>query len=70
MMDFYYVSTGNNTKVAIMLHETGLDYRLFKHDIFAGTQFTPEFRRINPNNKLPAILDRDPPDGGEPLAVV
>lgn len=69
MIDFHYVSTGNNLKVAIMLEETGLPYRLIKHEMFAGTHLTGEFRKINPNNKLPAIIDHEPEDGGEPIPV-
>jgi len=69
MIDFHYASTGNNLKIAIMLEETGLPYRLVKYDMFAGTHLTPEFRRINPNNKLPAIVDQAPADGGEPMPV-
>lgn len=69
MIDFHYVSTGNNIKIGIMLEEIGLPYRLIKHEMFSGTHFKPEFRRINPNNKLPAIVDTEPLDGGEPYPV-
>ncbi len=68
MIDFHYVPTGNNLKIAIMLHETGLDFRLVKYSMTEGTHLTPEFRLINPNCKLPAIVDQDPVDGGGPLA--
>lgn len=69
MIDFHYVSTGNNLKVAIMLHETGLPYRLVKYSMLQGTHLTPEFRLVNPNNKLPAIVDTDPADSNGPLAI-
>jgi GST-like protein len=69
MIDFHYVATGNNLKIAIMLEETGLPYRLVKYDMLEGTHLTPEFRRINPNNKLPTIVDTAPQDGVGPLPV-
>jgi GST-like protein len=69
MIDLHYVPTGNNLKIAIMLEETGLPYRLVKYDMYAGTHLTPEFRRINPNNKLPAIVDDEPADGAAPFPV-
>jgi GST-like protein len=69
MIDLHCVSTGNNLKIVIMLEEMGLPYRLVRHEMFAGTHLTPEFRRINPNVKLPAILDHAPADGGAPLPV-
>jgi GSH-dependent disulfide-bond oxidoreductase len=69
MIDLHYVSTGNNLKIAIMLEETGLAYRLVKYDMFAGTHLTPQFRKVNPNNKLPAIVDHDPEDAAGPFAV-
>lgn len=69
MIDLHYVPTGNNLKIAIMLEETGLPYRLIKYDMLSGSHLTPEFRRLNPNAKLPTIVDHDPADGGEPLPV-
>lgn len=68
MIDFYIWHTSNARKVAIMLEETGLDYQSHVIDIGRGDQFTPEFLKISPNNKIPAILDPDGPDGG-PIAV-
>lgn len=65
---FYYGPTSNGRKVAIMLEETGLPYRVHPIDILAGDQFTPEFLAISPNNKMPAIVDEDGP-GGAPLPV-
>lgn len=69
MIDFHYVPTGNNLKIAIALEELDLAYRLVKYDMYAGTHLTPEFQTINPNSKLPAIVDSEPVDAGEPLAV-
>ena len=68
MIDFYYWPTPNGWKVAIMLEECGLDYRMIPVDINKGEQFKPEFLAISPNNRMPAIVDRDGPDG-EPLSV-
>src|SRR5690349_19074171 len=69
MSDFHHVPTGNNLKIASALEELQLPYWLVKHDIFAGTHQTPAFRGINPNGKLPAIVDHAPADAGPPLAV-
>lgn len=69
MIDLHYVATANGLKVAIMLGELDLPHRVIGYDLFAGQHLTPAFRRINPNNKLPAIVDHDPADGGEPIAL-
>ena len=69
MIDLHYSATPNGQKVAIMLEEIGADYRVIPYDIFNGDQLTAEFGRINPNRKLPAIVDRAPGDGGDPVAV-
>ena len=69
MIDVHYVQTNNGQKVTIMLEEIGLDYQLVVYDIFNGDHHTPAFRRINPNNKLPAIVDHEPIGGGGPLSV-
>ncbi|WP_170783298.1 glutathione S-transferase family protein [Ruegeria lacuscaerulensis] len=63
MIDFYYSPTPNGWKVAIMLGETGLEHRTVPMDLRAGDQFTPAFRAISPNAKMPAIVDHDAPDG-------
>jgi len=68
MIDAYSWPTPNGHKIHIMLEETGLDYRIHPVDIGAGDQFEPEFLKISPNNKIPAIVDRDGP-GGEPFAL-
>ncbi len=63
IIDFYYWSTPNGWKVAIFLEESGLPYRVIPVDINAGDQFEPDFLRISPNNKIPAIVDPNGPDG-------
>ena len=63
MIDLYFDDTPNGQKVHIMLEETGLAYKLVKIDIGKGDQFDPEFLKISPNNKVPAIIDPDGPDG-------
>ena len=69
MIDLHYVQTNNGQKVSIMLEEVELPYQIVIYDIFEGDHQTPEFRDINPNCKLPAIVDHDPIGGGEPLSV-
>ncbi len=63
MIDVYSAATPNGHKVHIMLEECGLQYRLHHIDIGAGDQFKPEFLKISPNNKIPAIVDSEGPDG-------
>jgi GST-like protein len=62
MIDFYTWSTPNGIKISIMLEEIGEQYRIIPVDIGAGDQFKPEFLRISPNNKIPAIVDHEGPD--------
>jgi GST-like protein len=69
MIDLHYWPTPNGWKVSIMLEETGLPYRLVPVNIGRGEQFTPEFLAISPNNRMPAIVDHDPPGGGAPVSV-
>jgi GST-like protein len=64
VIDLYTWTTPNGRKVSIMLEETGLPYRVHPIDINQGQQFTPEFLAINPNNRIPAIVDQEGPDGG------
>ena len=59
MIDLYYWPTPNGRKISIMLEECGLPYRTIPVDIGKGDQFRPEFLRISPNNRMPAIVDRD-----------
>ena len=62
---FYYWPTPNGYKIAIMLEETGLPYEVHPVNINARAQFEPAFLKISPNNKMPAIVDPDGPDGNE-----
>ena len=68
MIDLYTWGTPNGRKVSIMLEELGLEYAVHPINIIQGAQFAPEFLAINPNNKIPAIVDQEGP-GGAPLAV-
>ena len=69
MIDLHFTPTPNAQKISIALEELELPYRLITYDIFEGDQHTAEFGRINPNPKLPAIVDHDPAFGGGPHAV-
>ncbi|MFC7422266.1 glutathione S-transferase N-terminal domain-containing protein [Iodobacter arcticus] len=69
MLDLYYWTTPNGHKVRIFLEESGLDYRVHPINIGKGEQFAPDFLRIAPNNRIPAIVDHDPADGGEEIAL-
>jgi GSH-dependent disulfide-bond oxidoreductase len=69
MIDLHYVRTSNGLKVGIMLEEVQMPYRVIEYDIFAGDHHKPGYKAINPNQKMPAIVDDAPVDGGEPLAV-
>jgi GST-like protein len=68
VIDLYTWGTPNGRKVSIMLEEVGLTYKVHPIDISKNMQFTPEFIAINPNSKIPAIIDSDGP-GGKPLTV-
>jgi len=70
MIDLYYWTTPNGHKVTIFLEETGLPYTLKPVNIGKGEQFDPAFLAISPNNRIPAIVDHAPPDGGGPLAMM
>lgn len=69
MIDLYFAPTPNGWKISVMLEECGLDYNLKWVNIGAGEQFEPEFLAISPNNRIPAIVDHDPADGGDPISV-
>ena len=69
MIDLYYWPTPNGHKITLFLEEAGLDYRICPVNIGKGDQFQPEFLAISPNNKMPAIVDHAPADGGAPLSV-
>jgi GST-like protein len=68
MIDLYTAKTPNGQKIHIMLEECGLEHREHWIDIDRGDQFEPEFLKISPNNKIPALTDSDGPDG-EPIAL-
>jgi GST-like protein len=69
MIDLHYAPTPNGWKISIMLEELGLPYTVHPVNIRAGDQFKPEFLAISPNNRIPAIVDQAPADGGEPIAM-
>lgn len=69
MIDLYYAPTPNGHKITLFLEETQLDYRIIKVDISKGDQFRPDFLAISPNNKIPAIVDSEPADGGRPFSL-
>jgi GSH-dependent disulfide-bond oxidoreductase len=68
MIDLYFWTTPNGYKATIMLAEIGAPYRAVPVDITAGDQFGPDFLKISPNNKIPAIVDHDGPNG-DPLPI-
>lgn len=70
MIDLYYAPTPNGHKITLFLEEAELAYRLLKVDISKGNQFRPDFLAISPNNKIPAIVDHAPADGGQPLSLL
>lgn len=69
MIDLHYWTTPNGHKITIFLEETGLAYGIKPVDINAGEQFNPAFLKISPNNRIPAIVDHGPADGGAPISI-
>jgi GST-like protein len=69
MIDLHYWPTPNGHKITLFLEEAGVDYTIKPVNIGAGEQFQPDFLKIAPNNRMPAIVDHDPADGGGPLAI-
>jgi GST-like protein len=69
MIDLYYWATPNGHKITLFLEEAGLPYRLIPINIGAGEQFQPDFLKIAPNNRIPAMVDTAPADGGAPLSL-
>jgi GST-like protein len=69
MIDLYYWPTPNGHKITLFLEEAGLDYTIKPVNIGTGDQFKPEFLAFSPNNKMPAIIDQQPADGGAPISV-
>jgi len=69
MYDVHYWPTPNGKKVTILLEELGVPYRIVPCHIGRGDQFSEAFLRMNPNNRMPVLVDHDPTDGGAPLTV-
>ncbi|MBB5208083.1 glutathione binding-like protein [Chiayiivirga flava] len=69
MIELHYWPTPNGHKITLFLEEAGEPYEVQAVDIGAGDQFKPEFLRIAPNNRMPAIVDREPADGGAPIPI-
>jgi GST-like protein len=69
MIDVYFWTTPNGYKPLLFLEEEAIPYRLVPVDINRGEQFRPEFLRFSPNNKIPALIDHAPSDGGAPQSV-
>jgi GST-like protein len=69
MIDLYYWTTPNGHKITMFLEETGLPYRIVPVNIGTGAQFEPAFLAISPNNRIPAIIDHAPADGGAAIPV-
>ncbi len=68
VIDLYYWPTPNGWKITIFFEETGTPYRVVAVDIGKGEQFAPEFLKISPNNRMPAIVDHEGPDGA-PISI-
>ena len=69
MIDLYYWPTPNGHKITLFLEETAMPYRIVPVNIGKGEQFKPDFLKISPNNRMPAIIDHWPQDGGAPISV-
>jgi GST-like protein len=69
MIDLYYWTTPNGHKITLFLEEADLDYKIIPVHIGRGEQFKPDFLAIAPNNRIPAIVDHDPADGGSPISL-
>jgi GST-like protein len=69
MIELYYWTTPNGHKITMFLEETGIPYTIVPVNIGAGEQFKPDFLAISPNNRMPAIIDREPQGGGAPISV-
>ena len=69
MINLYYWPTPNGHKITIVLEETGTPYRILPVNIGAGEQFHPDFLKISPNNRMPAIVDAAPADGGAAVSI-
>ena len=70
MIDLYYWTTPNGHKVTIFLEETGTPYKIIPINIGKGEQFKADFLAVSPNNRIPALVDHEPPGGGKPISVM
>lgn len=69
MIELYYWATPNGHKITIFLEEANLDYKIIPVNIAKGEQFNPDFLKISPNNRIPAIIDTEPTDKGESISI-
>jgi GSH-dependent disulfide-bond oxidoreductase len=69
MIDLYYWTTPNGHKITLFLEEANVPYTIFPVNIGRGEQFSPQFLALSPNNRIPAIVDHEPEDGGEAISV-
>lgn len=69
MIDVYYWTTPNGHKITILVEEAGIPYKIIPVNIGTGDQFQPDFLKIAPNNRMPAIMDHAPADGGAAISV-
>ncbi|WP_034990995.1 glutathione binding-like protein [Beijerinckia mobilis] len=69
MIDLYYWTTPNGHKITLFLEEAAVPYAIHPVNISKGEQFKPDFLAISPNNRIPAIVDRAPVDGGAPVSI-
>ena len=69
MINLHYWPTPNGKKVTILLEEAGIPYNIVPVNIGRGDQFTPEFLKMNPNHRMPVMVDNAPTGGGEPIAI-
>src|ERR1051325_252450 len=69
MIDLHYWTTPNGHKITMFLEETGLKYKIFPVNIGKGEQFKPDFLKVAPNNRIPAMVDHEPKGGGKPISI-
>src|SRR6267154_1305080 len=69
MLDLHYWTTPNGHKITIFLEEAGLPYNIIPVNIGKGEQFKAEFLAVSPNNRIPALVDHAPADGGKPISI-
>jgi GST-like protein len=69
MIELFYWPTPNGHKITLFLEEAGVEYKISRLDIGKGDQFKPDYLKISPNNRMPAIIDHKPADGGAPISI-